>query len=47
MGTYEELISSGKDFARLLESPEDNKEIDEKPLPMSRKTSARVGVADT
>lgn len=44
-GTYEELLLSGKDFAKLLCSVQEDKETSpetEKPLPMSRKTSARL-----
>ncbi|XP_022822031.1 multidrug resistance-associated protein 4-like isoform X1 [Spodoptera litura] len=44
-GTYDELINTGKDFAKLLSSShdenEDLKDI-EKPPPMSRRTSARL-----
>lgn len=42
MGTFDELITSEKDFAKLLTSSSGDKDKDEKPLPMSRKTSARV-----
>ncbi|XP_037964111.2 ATP-binding cassette sub-family C member 4 isoform X2 [Plutella xylostella] len=42
-GTYDELLLSGKDFAKLLTSSQDDKDVvDEKPLPMSRRTSARL-----
>lgn len=44
-GSYDELVSTGKDFAKLLSSShdenEDKKDV-EKPPPMSRRTSARV-----
>lgn len=44
-GSYDELVSTGKDFAKLLSSShdenEDRKDL-EKPPPMSRRTSARV-----
>lgn len=44
-GTYDELVNTGKDFAKLLSSShdenEDLKDV-EKPPPMSRRTSARV-----
>ncbi|CAH1643464.1 unnamed protein product [Spodoptera littoralis] len=44
-GTYDELINTGKDFAKLLSSShdenEDLKDV-EKPPPMSRRTSARL-----
>ncbi|XP_049887652.1 ATP-binding cassette subfamily C member 4-like isoform X1 [Pectinophora gossypiella] len=44
-GTYDELQTSGKDFAKLLSAShdenDDNKEA-EKPPPMSRRTSARL-----
>ncbi|XP_022123996.1 ATP-binding cassette sub-family C member 4 isoform X1 [Pieris rapae] len=42
-GTYGELMHSGKDFAKLLSSvQEDDKPEVEKPPPMSRRTSARL-----
>ncbi|XP_061382806.1 ATP-binding cassette subfamily C member 4 isoform X2 [Danaus plexippus] len=42
-GTYEELLTSGKDFAKLLCSvQEDDNTEAEKPLPISRRTSARL-----
>ncbi|XP_037871800.1 ATP-binding cassette subfamily C member 4 isoform X1 [Bombyx mori] len=43
-GTYEELMTSGKDFAKLLTSLQDENEDEPKklPLPMSRRTSARL-----
>lgn len=42
-GTYQELMLSGKDFAKLLSSSHDeNNPEAEKPPPMSRRTSARV-----
>nr|XP_049698223.1 ATP-binding cassette sub-family C member 4 isoform X1 [Helicoverpa armigera] len=44
-GSYDELVSTGKDFAKLLSSShdenEDKKDV-EKPPPMSRRTSARL-----
>nr|UCL51441.1 ABCC4 [Heliothis virescens] len=44
-GSYDELVSTGKDFAKLLSSShdenEDKKDL-EKPPPMSRRTSARL-----
>ncbi|XP_026726081.1 multidrug resistance-associated protein 4 [Trichoplusia ni] len=44
-GTYDELVTTGKDFAKLLSSShdenEDKKDL-EKPPPMSRRTSARL-----
>ncbi|KAF9419222.1 hypothetical protein HW555_004149, partial [Spodoptera exigua] len=44
-GTYDELVNTGKDFAKLLSSShdenEDLKDV-EKPPPMSRRTSARL-----
>ncbi|CAB3237244.1 unnamed protein product [Arctia plantaginis] len=44
-GTYDELQTTGKDFAKLLSSShdenEDKKKLD-KPLPLSRRTSARL-----
>ncbi|XP_075985083.1 ATP-binding cassette sub-family C member 4-like [Anticarsia gemmatalis] len=44
-GTYDELQTTGKDFAKLLSSShdenEDKKDL-EKPLPLSRRTSARL-----
>ncbi|KAJ8734037.1 hypothetical protein PYW07_014588 [Mythimna separata] len=44
-GTYDELVSTAKDFAKLLSSShdenEDKKDV-EKPPPMSRRTSARL-----
>ncbi|CAH2068598.1 unnamed protein product, partial [Iphiclides podalirius] len=43
-GTYDELITSGKDFAKLLSSTQDENDPNEaeKPLPMSRRTSTRI-----
>ncbi|XP_013144481.1 PREDICTED: probable multidrug resistance-associated protein lethal(2)03659 [Papilio polytes] len=43
-GSYDELITSGKDFAVLLSSLQDENDTNEneKPLPMSRRTSARL-----
>ncbi|KAG6461025.1 multidrug resistance-associated protein 4 isoform X1 [Manduca sexta] len=44
-GTYEELLTSGKDFAKLLSSSQDENQDEaetEKPPPMSRRTSARL-----
>lgn len=44
-GTYDELQTTGKDFAKLLSSSHDedeDKKSLEKPLPLSRRTSARV-----
>ncbi|XP_068628825.1 ATP-binding cassette sub-family C member 4-like isoform X2 [Battus philenor] len=43
-GTYDELIVSGKDFAKLLSSTQDENDTNEneKPAPMSRRTSARL-----
>lgn len=44
-GTYQELMLSGKDFAKLLSSSQDeNNPEAEKPPPMSRRTSARVKI---
>lgn len=42
MGTFDELLCSGKDFAKLLTSSNDDNDNAEKPLPISRRTSARV-----
>ncbi|CAH0722564.1 unnamed protein product, partial [Brenthis ino] len=47
-GTYEELTTSGKDFAKLLCSVQEDKEVNpetEKPPPMSRRTSSRLSTA--
>nr|XP_026485069.1 multidrug resistance-associated protein 4-like isoform X1 [Vanessa tameamea] len=44
-GTYDELLTSGKDFAKLLHSVQEDNETNtekEKPPPMSRRTSARL-----
>ncbi|KAL4715253.1 hypothetical protein ACJJTC_007835 [Scirpophaga incertulas] len=44
-GTYDELVNSGKDFAKLLSSTHDENEENndnEKPPPMSRRTSSRL-----
>ncbi|GBP56375.1 Probable multidrug resistance-associated protein lethal(2)03659 [Eumeta japonica] len=42
-GTYDELQTSGKDFAKLLSSLQDeNEDKLEKPEPMTRRTSARL-----
>lgn len=44
-GTYDELIESGKDFAKLLSSTQDDNDDKKdvaKPPPMSRRTSSRV-----
>lgn len=43
IGTYDELVSSGKDFAKLLHSLQDEKKDDKDKLPiMPRRISARV-----
>ncbi|XP_063393657.1 ATP-binding cassette subfamily C member 4-like [Cydia fagiglandana] len=45
-GTYAELINYGKDFAKLLSATqEDDEKVEEKPKPMSRRTSARLSTA--
>ncbi|XP_072936015.1 ATP-binding cassette sub-family C member 4-like [Epargyreus clarus] len=43
-GTYDELMTSGTDFAQLLSSTQDDneKEETEKPPPMARRTSSRL-----
>ncbi|XP_063833055.1 ATP-binding cassette subfamily C member 4 [Ostrinia nubilalis] len=44
-GTYDELVDSGKDFAKLLSSTQDDdddKKDAEKPPPMPRRTSSRL-----
>lgn len=41
-GTYDELQTTGKDFAKLLSSSHDENEDFEKPPPLSRRTSARL-----
>ncbi|KAI8429876.1 hypothetical protein MSG28_000366 [Choristoneura fumiferana] len=45
-GTYSELLNYGKDFAKLLSASQENDEKEEeKPKPMSRRTSARLSTA--